>query len=176
MVSATIHCVFSNMVNAKAKITACVKHMLILLIVNDIVGEQQTVCLLKPHYEVSYLAEGRGWHRGEVCRGVRDRSSAAVQHTCLCEWGAERGMEFAWAQKSVCLVFDMKHSLDQDKAWLEPTNTDGKVDQKTKILSLFPYPHASQTCITCKRQYFEKGYIYCMKIIYLVCFICFFGV
>lgn len=105
MASATIHCIFLNVVNRSTKITAYDNHTLILLIVNGIIREQQTVCLLKLHYEVSYLEMvGRRGHWGEVCHGIRDRSSAAVQRTCLCEWGAERGMEFSGARKSLSSI------------------------------------------------------------------------
>lgn len=64
MASATIHCIFLNVVNGNAKITAYVNHTLIFLIVNGVIREQQTVCLLKLHYEVSYLEKRRALGRG----------------------------------------------------------------------------------------------------------------
>lgn len=100
MASVTIHCIFLNVVNGRDKITAYVNHTLIFLIVNGVICEQQTVCLLKLHYEVSYLETvGRGGHWGEVCHSVRDRSSAAVQHTCLCEWGGRERNGVCWSSE-----------------------------------------------------------------------------
>lgn len=71
-------------------------HALISLIANGVVLEQQTACLLKLHYEVSYLElVGRRGHWGEVCHGVYVIDPVPQSSTPVSvSGGAGREMEF----------------------------------------------------------------------------------
>lgn len=99
-----------------------------MLIVNGVVREQQTVCLLKQHYEVSYLEMGT--EERSVTVYVIDpvpQSSAPV----YVSGGPREGWGFPEIGR-VCLVFDMTHSSGPENSNIQYhwTNIKSKVYQK----------------------------------------------